>query len=297
VRDAACHPTCDADPLAAALTRKAQTHAPGAIERRVLATGEGWCAVEVLCTCGARDRPFEERHAVASVSLVLSGTFVCRSAHGASLLSPGSLMLGTVGRTYECSHRHGEGDRCLSFQFDAALFDRLAHDAGAARPAFAHDRLPPLRALSKLTARARMLQSHPSALEEVALDLAGVAIEAAAHIRHAKSGAATQHHDRVARVLQHLAAHLAEPMSLADLARLAGLSPYHFLRTFKRVTGITPHQWIVRARLREAAQRLAASRDPVTTVALDVGFDDLSNFINSFRAEFGLSPSRYRAAA
>src|SRR5262249_4201045 len=59
------------------------------------------------------------------------------------------------------------------------------------------------------------------------------------------------------------------------------------------VTGVPPPQWLLRARLRAAAQRLATRSDPVTAVALDVGFEDLSNFIRSFRAEFGVSPSRY----
>jgi AraC family transcriptional regulator len=88
-----------------------------------------------------------------------------------------------------------------------------------------------------------------------------------------------------------------EPLTLGEMARIAGLSRYHFLRTFKAVTGITPHQWLLRARLRDAARRLATSRDPVTEIALDVGFEDLSNFIRSFRSEFGVSPSRYRATA
>ena len=75
------------------------------------------------------------------------------------------------------------------------------------------------------------------------------------------------------------------------------MSPYHFLRTFRAVTGVTPHQWLLRARLRDAAGRLAATSTPVTNVALDVGFDDLSNFTRSFRAEFGASPREYRLAA
>jgi AraC-like DNA-binding protein len=70
-----------------------------------------------------------------------------------------------------------------------------------------------------------------------------------------------------------------------------------FLRTFKRVTGVTPHQWVLRARLREAARRLAETRAPVTEIALDVGFEDLSNFTRTFRAEFGASPREYRQAA
>ena len=49
--------------------------------------------------------------------------------------------------------------------------------------------------------------------------------------------------------------------------------------------------------LREAAKRLSSSREPITEIALDVGFDDLSNFTRSFRAEFGASPREYRLAA
>jgi AraC-like DNA-binding protein len=73
------------------------------------------------------------------------------------------------------------------------------------------------------------------------------------------------------------------------------MSRFHFLRTFTRVTGVTPHQWILRARLREAAARLTSTDAPITEIALDVGFEDLSNFIRTFRAEFGVSPRAHRA--
>jgi AraC-like DNA-binding protein len=289
-----CKP--DLDPLAVALAHKAYAGARGAVDRRVVAAGQGWRVVDVVCTCGPRDRPFEEQHEVASISLVLSGAFVARSGHGSSLLSPGSLFLGTVGRSFECSHDHGEGDRCLSFQFDAGLFERLAHDAGAARGAFPCHRLPPLRALARLTAQARAALAAPERLEEIALELAGAVLELAADTRPDRSATA-RHQARIAEVLRQAAPRIAEPLTVGELARTAGLSPYHFLRTFKRVTGVTPHQWLLRARLREAAERLVSSRAPITDIALDVGFDDLSNFINSFRAEFGVSPRCYRKAA
>jgi AraC family transcriptional regulator len=83
-------------------------------------------------------------------------------------------------------------------------------------------------------------------------------------------------------------------LTLADLAREAGLSPYHFLRTFARVTGVTPHQFLRRTRLREAALRLVAQPDNVLDIALDTGFGDVSNFNRVFRAEFGESPRSYR---
>jgi AraC-like DNA-binding protein len=261
-----------------------------------MAAGEGWRVADVVCTCGPRDRPFEERQSGASISLVLSGTFLYRSERGASLLSAGSLMLVSPGQSFECSHAHGEGDRCLSFQFDAQLFDRLAHDAGASRAAFDRQSLPPLRELAPLTARARAAMASPEALDEIAVELAGAVAGIAGRMRRPQS-AAPQHHTRIARVLRRLESDSTGPHSLADLARGAGLSPYHFLRTFKRATGVTPHQWLLRARLRDAAQRLSATRAPVTDIALDVGFEDLSNFMRSFRAEFGVSPRRYRLAA
>ena len=239
---------------------------------------------------------FQEQHALASVSLVLAGTFACRSRHGESLLSAGSLFLGSAGQAYECSHSHGEGDRCLSFQFEPETFERLAHDAGARRVAFDRNGLPPLRAFAPLAARAQAAMRQPRELEEIAYAFAGAAVRATGECR-SLSAATSRHHARIAQVLRHLAARFAEQHSIADLARLAGMSPYHFLRTFKQVTGVTPHQWLLRARLRAAAQRLVASRERVTKIALDVGYEDLSNFVRSFRAEFGVSPRGYRAAA
>jgi AraC family transcriptional regulator len=59
------------------------------------------------------------------------------------------------------------------------------------------------------------------------------------------------------------------------------------------VTRVTPHQFILRARLREAAVRLKTTRNEVLEIALDTGFRDLSNFNHSFRAEFGMSPTSY----
>jgi len=289
--------TSNHDPLAIALSRKARTGAPGAAAATPVAAGDGWRIVDIVCTTGPADRPFEERYGSPSISLVLSGTFVCRTDRGSSLLSAGAMLLGNAGHLYECSHQHGEGDRCLSFQFDPDLFERIAHDAGASHAAFDCDRLPPLRALAPLAARAAIATAKHDSLEEIALELAGAVISLAGHAPRDAPAAPAADPARIARVLRQLESRAGQPHSLTGLARTAGLSRYHFLRTFRCVTGVTPHQWLLRARLRDAARRLVTSRIPVTEIALDVGFDDLSNFIRSFRAEFGVSPSRYRAGA
>jgi AraC family transcriptional regulator len=286
-------PAANRDPLTVALARKARAGGSGKFEARALAAGEGWRVADVLCTSGPDDRPFEEAHESVSISLVRSGTFVYRGDRGCSLMSPGAILLGSAGQRYECSHYHGEGDRCLSFQFDPDFFDRLAYDAGASRAAFGHNRVPPLRALSPLAARAIAACTQDS-YEEIALELAGAAVKVANDLRRDSRTVTTSDHARITLVLHQLESSVAEPHTLTDLARIAGLSRYHFLRTFRDVTGVTPHQWVLRARLREAAGRLTATAAPITEIALDVGFQDLSNFIHTFRAEFGVSPRQYR---
>jgi AraC family transcriptional regulator len=84
-------------------------------------------------------------------------------------------------------------------------------------------------------------------------------------------------------------------LGLGALAREAGLSRYHFLRTFQRLTGLTPHQYLLRGRLREAATRLATEPAKIIEIALDCGFGDVSNFNRAFHAEFGVSPRAYRS--
>jgi AraC-like DNA-binding protein len=276
-----------------ALARKARTGEPGTNTRTIVATGAGWQVVDLVCTSGPRDPSFVERQTSVCISLVLSGAFAYRTERGSALMSAGTLILGNAEQPFECSHEHGEGDRCLSFQFDPEMFARLAHDAGAPRFRFDRDRLPPLRPLAGLTARAQTATAGGDSLEEIGLALAAAVIHGTAHGSCAASPASGDA-GRIARVLRRLERQSAERQPLSDLARTAGLSPYHFLRVFKGVTGVTPHQWLLRARLREAAHRLATSRAPVTEIALDVGFDDLSNFIRTFRAEYGVPPSRYR---
>src|SRR5262249_11495206 len=67
-------------------------------------------------------------------------------------------------------------------------------------------------------------------------------------------------------------AHSHEPIGIERVAREAGLSAFHFLRLFARVLGVTPHQYLVRCRLRHAARLLADGARSITEVALDVGF-------------------------
>ena len=87
----------------------------------------------------------------------------------------------------------------------------------------------------------------------------------------------------------------SDDLSLASLARQAGMSRYHFLRTFRRIVGMTPHQYLLHIRMRRAALWIRATREPLTAVALNAGFNDLSTFSRRFRGVMGASPSAYRS--
>jgi AraC family transcriptional regulator len=276
------------------------THGMTLNSRRLLASGTGWRVEDVVCTAGPHDRPFEERHDDACIAAVTHGTFRYRSTHGSAVLAPGALLLGNSFHCFECSHDHGVGDRCLSFRFAPEFLEAVgAAVPGARRISFPGPRLPPNQASLTVVAAAEIARDDgdADAFEEVALRLAGVAMGA-----FAKSGAgapATSGRDekRIGAALRHIEARADEPLSLSDLAHLAAMSPYHFLRTFRAVVGMTPHQYILHTRLKRAAVRLRRSSVSISAIAFASGFGDLSTFNRRFARIMGMSPSAYRASS
>lgn len=283
--------------LERALVERDRQGLAGGQTGRAIAAGDGWSVADVVCTSGPRDRAFDEEHSGASIAVVLAGTFQYRGHHGRELMTPGSIMLGNPGARFECGHEHAPGDRCVSFHYSSDAFDRLAADAGLApsERRFRAGKLPPVRALSPLVSRATIGIERAAALawEELAVELAVASLRAdtgRAVVQRAPSPAAVR---RVTESVRRIEQDPAARLTLAELARGAGQSPFHYLRTFDRLTGITPHQFILRVRLRHAAARLATEDAKVIDVALDSGFDDVSTFNRAFRAEFGVAPRRW----
>ncbi|HKW31410.1 MAG TPA: AraC family transcriptional regulator [Candidatus Acidoferrum sp.] len=277
---------------------QAMNAARGRTIARKLAEGEGWSVDDVLCTRGPQDRPFEETHSRACIAVVVAGSFQYRSSAGRELMTPGSILLGNAGQRFECGHEHGTGDRCLSFHYAWNHFEELAAAAGVcdARPVFHVPRLPPLRALSPLVAQASaaLTGSVEVSWEELSVKLTAQTIRLVAGLSTEPKDAPPAALARVTRVVRMIERYPESSHKLKDLAREAGLSTFHFLRTFESLTGATPHQYLLRVRLRRAAIRVSTEPTKILDIALDCGFGDVSNFIRTFRAEFGVSPRMYR---
>jgi AraC family transcriptional regulator len=284
--------------LERALGQRALNGGPGHTAARMLAQGDGWTVSDVVCTSGPADRSFEERHAGFSIAIVAAGSFQYRSWAGCELMTPGSLLLGTAGQCFECEHKHGMGDRCLSFGYSPEYFESIASDAGArdSKPQFRTLRVPPIRPLSPLIARAYAglagLANVP--WEELSVKLAAQTVELVGGLSSNPREISPSAVARVTRTVRMIERSPDAGLTLERMASEARLSPYHFLRIFERLTGVTPHQYVLRARLRNAAMRLAVGNARVLDIALDCGFGDVSNFNHAFRAEFGVSPRVHR---
>jgi AraC-like DNA-binding protein len=148
--------------------------------------------------------------------------------------------------------------------------------------------------MAVVRATAYLLGDREMSPEELSIFMAGETAEIArdGNSQMTRTDAGTL--SRVTRVVRMIDWNASAPHELAKLAETARLSPFHFLRTFEGITGTTPHQYVLRARLRRAALKLKMAKDRVVDIALDCGFGDVSNFNRAFRAEFGMSPRRFR---
>jgi AraC family transcriptional regulator len=281
-----------------ALTQRAVHGSGGRTTRRLLARGDGWTVEDVICTSGPADRAFEEQHSQVSIAIVAAGTFQYRSTTGRALMTPGSLLLGNAGHCFECGHEHGPGDRCIAFSYAPEYFERIAADAGVSADAlaFRSPSLPPVRDSAPVIAEAcaGLVGSTDVSWEEIGVRLAARVARLVSHARHSPADSPASAVARVTRAVRAIDRLPSSHLTLSRLANEAGLSRYHFLRTFERLTGLTPHQYVRRSRLREAAMRLAVEPRKVIDVAFDSGFGDVSNFNRAFRVEFGVSPRVYR---
>lgn len=269
---------------------------------RTLFSNAAIAVYDYRCTAAVGARPFTEQHRSFSLSYVRCGAFGYHSRGRSCDLVPGAFLVGYPGDEYQCSHEHVCGDECLSFHFGPALFESLSDKAALWRAG----RVPPV---SQLMVLGQLGQAVAEGRSDLGLDEVGMMLAA----RFADLVAGGQAGDQATRsrarptpldrrraieAADWIAAHAGELVTLETAAAQSGLSSFHFLRVFSQVLGVTPHQCLILSRLAWAAQLLVEHKTrPVTEIALDVGFEDLSNFVRSFHRAAGQSPRRFRQSA
>ena len=260
---------------------------------RPIVRGGAISVTDYRCTAAPDESPFVEVHGGFDIAYVRRGSFGYR-ARGESLeLVAGSLLVGRPGDEYVCTHQHAQADECLWFRLAPDVADRIAADAWGI---VAVPPRPELMVLGEL-AQAAADGGTDIGVDEVGLSLAARLADIVTGRTSRAAETPARDRRRAVDAALWIDAHAHEPVDLEHVARQAGLSAFHFLRLFARALGVTPHQYLVRSRLRHAARLLAEGARSVTDVALDVGFGDLSNFIRTFHRTAGMSPRVFRDAA
>ena len=247
------------------------------------------------CTAVVGDKPYVEQHRCHSISYVRKGSFGYQARGRAHELVAGSVLVGFPDTEFVCTHDHVCGDECLSFFLQPELVEAIGGSSnfwqvGVTPP------LPELMVFGEL-AQAAAEGSSDIGLDEIGQIFASRFVEVVSGRALKPANATARDRRRAAETALWIDAQSNRQIELQDAAAQAGVSPFHFLRLFSSVLGVTPHQYLVRSRLRHAARLLADDERAVTDIAYDVGFADLSNFVRTFHRAAGVSPLKFRQAS
>jgi YesN/AraC family two-component response regulator len=103
--------------------------------------------------------------------------------------------------------------------------------------------------------------------------------------------------ENILKIISYMEDHFSKEMNLEELAKKAGMSKFHFCRTFKKYLDLSPIQFLTRLRMDRAKTLLGSTHRSISDVADSVGFNDLSNFIKNFKKTVGTTPTGYRKTA
>lgn len=218
-------------------------------------------------------------------------------------IGKGSFFLTTGGGPYECRWRAltPEPFLCMMAFVELPLLRRAMEEVFGAKA----DRMR-LRDLSafvdpQLSWLMERVKDELTAKRASALRVQGLAQLIATHLvrnyteaDREPSGGATLPGFKLKQITGWIDAHLADEFDLERLARMAGVSKFHFHRLFTRATGVSPAKYQLNARMNEARRRLRETSESIIAVALDLGYASPSHFAQVFRREAGLTPSEYR---
>ncbi len=241
------------------------------------------------------------RHAHDRVTfgVILEGALKVDQPGGSEIAGAGDMILFNHDKVHWGGARRGAGWSIRSIYIEPGTLQELARDLDAAgRGTLGFPGILPRagRLARRFSAMHASFESGAAALEAETRFASVVADLLRDHGDRPIPAAAPGAEPRAVGLARaYLEAHVADNVTLGELARIAGLSPYRLARAFSACLGMPPHAYHLHLRVRRAQRLLRAGR-PVASVALDCGFADQSHLTRAFKRQIGLTPGRFRAA-
>lgn len=253
---------------------------------------------------------YAEAPPVNILALPLSGVFAKHdSARQQMMATPGDALLMGAGRPYRISFPGGIGDECLVMRFSDEALAQMAPEAMAAdtfdTAAFAPRVLlpaPELLARSLLWRKLASDNADRLEVEELCVHLLNAVLRSARHAHPRVRGAlrpngSGQRLRQLGRVMEAITREPERKWTLAALAELACVSPFHLAHVFRNEVGAPLYAYVVRARLAKALDAVLDDDMDLCAIAYDTGFSSQSHFTSRFRTMFGTTPVALRRTA
>jgi len=251
---------------------------------------------EFRCRVAAHRRPeAAEQTRGWEIVFLRRGLFVLHASGRETVVTPNSVVFLSPETSYRIEHPRDGGDDCTIFSVKESTIDAMLGRARRSELFSAAHALSAPGAYLAHYALWRRLANRGDALgiEEGVWRL--VDLLGRTHGAQGPSRNTPGTRSAVRRVMELLGSRFPEPLRLPDLAKEAGMSPFHLSRAFRDETGIGIHACQNRLRLRAALERIAQGEEDLTSLALDLGFSSHSHFTTAFTAEYGSPPAAVRS--
>lgn len=258
-------------------------------------TRDGYRLARFFSGKGCNDVRCQGVYSQTAIGVVLAGAFEYKSGSQTGIAVPGSLIFANRSEEFHCRYLTEEGNRRLAIFLDDSILQSAGAHANSGRDIVPSLLAPSVDTTRALGAIARMVAGPPEDQLEDVFSLIETCFTADWDHRPG-AGASEREIARVIAVVRYINDHFTDDCSLDRLAAIAAVSKFRFARTFREITGETIAQYVANKRLSAAATRLVSSAEPISNIALECGFNDISYFNARFRAAFGTPPSKWRAA-
>jgi AraC-like DNA-binding protein len=246
--------------------------------------------------CPADDPAWQETNYIGDephVVFPLTAVVIDQVDKGSVLTTPNHTVFYEAGQLYHRRLESERGDHCIFIRVRRELLERLS--GGGLRTIHAPNDRRTFLQRHVLIRRLRSGTIGGRAAEEAALALVREALTGPSPAPRAKRAQTLAvHRDLAERAKALITRSFTEPLSVGRVADALRTSPFHLARVFRAETGFSVDAYQRSLRLRAALERLPTYAEGLTTLALELGFSSHSHFTETFRREFGVSPSALR---